>query len=112
MASTPDELTINYSEGGVDIVKDSSANKCGVICSSFEILAGMIWSEPEFLERKPRFVEEVIAKLRKAYDEWWAETVPLMVNEDVPLAPERPFHALYRKQEAEGGIPAWQPPEL
>ncbi len=51
-------------EHGVSIVKDSSANKCGVICSSFEILASMMLTEDEFLERKERFVGEVIERLR------------------------------------------------
>lgn len=51
-------------EKGVLVVKDSSANKCGVICSSYEISASMILSEAEFLEVKPRFVAEVLDKLR------------------------------------------------
>jgi glutamate dehydrogenase len=46
------------------IVRDSSANKCGVICSSFEIAASMLLSEDEFLEIKHDFVNEVILKLR------------------------------------------------
>jgi glutamate dehydrogenase len=49
---------------GVTIIKDSSANKCGVICSSFEILASMLLSQEEFLENKAVFVEQVIARLR------------------------------------------------
>ena len=51
-------------EAGVLVVKDSSANKCGVICSSFEISASMILSAEEFLAVKPRFVAEVLEKLR------------------------------------------------
>ena len=50
--------------------------------------------------------------MRAAYDVWWAETQPLMVNEDVPLAPERPFWVLYEKQLDSEGIPKWEPPEL
>ena len=49
---------------GVLIVKDSSANKCGVICSSYEIIAGMMLNDNEFLEIKEAFVAEVIARLR------------------------------------------------
>ncbi|MHC5024259.1 MAG: NAD-glutamate dehydrogenase domain-containing protein [Planctomycetota bacterium] len=49
---------------GVLILKDSSANKCGVICSSFEIIACMLLSEDEFLGIKDRFVQEVVQKLR------------------------------------------------
>ncbi len=51
-------------EQGVFIVKDSSANKCGVICSSFEIAAGMILDEHAFLDIKNEFVKEVKVKLR------------------------------------------------
>ncbi|UTF58881.1 NAD-glutamate dehydrogenase domain-containing protein [Gilvimarinus sp. DA14] len=49
---------------GVFIVKDSSANKCGVICSSYEIAAGMMLNEAAFLQIKKTFVEEVKQKLR------------------------------------------------
>ncbi|MCP8899683.1 NAD-glutamate dehydrogenase domain-containing protein [Gilvimarinus xylanilyticus] len=49
---------------GVFIVKDSSANKCGVICSSYEIAAGMMLNEAAFLRIKPEFVEQVTQKLR------------------------------------------------
>lgn len=52
------------SECGVIIIKDSSANKCGVICSSYEIIASMLLSEDEFLQIKPRFVDEVLVRLR------------------------------------------------
>ena len=52
------------SSAGALIFKDSSANKCGVICSSYEIIASMLLSTEEFLAIKPRFVEEVIVKLR------------------------------------------------
>ncbi|MEO8495734.1 MAG: arylsulfatase, partial [Planctomycetota bacterium] len=55
---------------------------------------------------------EVIASLRKAYDVWWAETVPLMVNEDAPYAPHQPQAVRYEKQLAERGIPDWTPPKL
>jgi len=49
---------------GLLIFKDSSANKCGVICSSFEILSSLLLSPEEFLEIKPAYVEQVINKLR------------------------------------------------
>ena len=47
------------------IVKDSSANKCGVICSSLEIIAGMLLTEEEFLLIKTQYVEEVLVLLRR-----------------------------------------------
>jgi len=60
---TPDARQ-GLSQAGVLIVKDSSANKCGVICSSFEVLASMLLSEEEFLAHKEQFVTEVIERLR------------------------------------------------
>jgi glutamate dehydrogenase len=52
-------------KAGCVIIKDSSANKCGVICSSFEIGACMILDEQEFLAIKPEFVEQVLDRLRE-----------------------------------------------
>lgn len=60
---TPD-ARIRLSELGVLIVKDSSANKCGVICSSYEIAACMLLSTEEFLRIKPVYVQQVLEKLR------------------------------------------------
>ncbi|MCA9776733.1 MAG: hypothetical protein KC800_08460, partial [Candidatus Eremiobacteraeota bacterium] len=54
----------NLSKHGAYIIKDSSANKCGVICSSFEVLASMLLTEAEFLTHKAIFVEQVIERLR------------------------------------------------
>jgi len=53
-----------YEKAGVLIVKDSSANKGGVITSSFEICAAMLASEEEFFENKDDIVAEVLTKLR------------------------------------------------
>jgi glutamate dehydrogenase len=53
-----------HDEAGVIIVKDSSANKGGVITSSYEICAAMLLSEDEFFEHKEQIVEEVLAKVR------------------------------------------------
>ena len=49
----------------------------------------------------------VVAKMRKAYDKWWDEVLPAMVNEDVPYAKDNSFRVLYLKQKAERGIPVW-----
>ncbi len=58
----------NLSDRGVLIVRDSSANKCGVICSSLEIISGMLLSEDEFMRIKTVFVHEVLALLRRLAD--------------------------------------------
>ena len=52
---------------------------------------------------------EVVAELRKAYDQWWEDTVPLMVNEAAPYAPEQPQRVRYEKQLKATGIPDWKP---
>ncbi|MSR28808.1 MAG: hypothetical protein EXS03_04430 [Phycisphaerales bacterium] len=62
---TPEART-ELSRVGVLIIKDSSANKCGVMCSSFEIASSMLLTEAEFLRIKPTFVAQVLEKLRKA----------------------------------------------
>lgn len=53
---------------------------------------------------------EVIAELRSAYDKWWEETLPLMVNEDAENSPVQPQAVRYEKQLAEKGIPMWTAP--
>lgn len=55
---------------------------------------------------------EIVAELRKAYDRWWEETLPLMVNENVPYAQEQPQAVRYQKQLETKGIPNWIPPKL
>lgn len=50
---------------GVLIIKDSSANKGGVICSSFEVLTNLILNEEEFLTLKPKLMPEILDEIRK-----------------------------------------------
>ncbi|WP_299875989.1 NAD-glutamate dehydrogenase domain-containing protein [uncultured Cocleimonas sp.] len=50
---------------GAVIIRDASANKCGVISSSYEIIANLMLSEEEFLANKKEYVEDVIAKLNE-----------------------------------------------
>lgn len=55
---------------------------------------------------------EVVDRLRKSYDTWWSETVPLMVNEGITTQRMEKDPALavrYRKQLKEKGIPDWSP---
>jgi glutamate dehydrogenase len=61
---TADAREALYREAGVRIVKDSSANKCGVITSSFEICAAMLLTEDEFFDNKTAIVSEVLQRLR------------------------------------------------
>lgn len=51
-------------EAGVLIIKDSSANKGGVICSSFEILCSLCLTDDEFLANKTALVDEILARVK------------------------------------------------
>lgn len=62
------EARQNLEDAGLMVIKDSSANKGGVICSSYEVLAGLIMDEDEFLARKQRYVDETIAILHEKAD--------------------------------------------
>jgi glutamate dehydrogenase len=63
---TNEAREILYKEAQVPIVKDSTANKCGVIASSCEIAASMLVSKEEFMEMKPVLVKDVIDILHSA----------------------------------------------
>ena len=57
-------------DSGVLIIKDSSANKAGVICSSFETLSSLLLTKEEFIPIKDQYVKEVIDILKqKTFDE-------------------------------------------
>ena len=44
---------------GVIIIKDSSANKAGVICSSLEVLCSLTLTEEEFIKEKPALMKQI-----------------------------------------------------
>lgn len=54
---------------GILNIKDSSANKCGVICSSYEIISSLVLSPEEFLQIKDVYVEQVLEILRQKADQ-------------------------------------------
>jgi len=49
----------------------------------------------------PEIVEEMLVE----YGKFWDAARPLMVNENVPLSKEHPYHVWYAEQMAAGGIP-------
>ena len=59
------EARIELQRRGIVIMRDASANKCGVISSSYEIIANLLLSEKEFLEQKDAYVTDVIEILNK-----------------------------------------------
>jgi glutamate dehydrogenase len=58
-----DEARRFLEEEGCLIVKDSSANKAGVICSSFEVLSGLTLGDDLFETNKKVIVEELLKRL-------------------------------------------------
>ena len=61
---TPDARTL-LQQRGVVIMRDASANKCGVISSSYEIIANLMFSDEEFLACKDEYVDDVIVILNR-----------------------------------------------
>ncbi|MFC1760841.1 arylsulfatase [Planctomycetota bacterium] len=57
---------------------------------------------------------EVVAQLRKSYDQWWAAVLPLMVNEGLPAVStaDQPLAIRYNQQLKEKGIPEWAPADI
>lgn len=54
----------------------------------------------------------VVKKMMHAYEAWWQEVRPLMVNENVPLSQTRPYHVWFKEQMNKEGIPPWKEPQL
>jgi len=55
---------------GVIVIRDASANKCGVISSSYEVIANLLMTDREFLIHKNEYVANVLEILdRRAEDE-------------------------------------------
>jgi glutamate dehydrogenase len=50
---------------GIVVIRDASANKCGVISSSYEIIANLLMTQKEFLRNKDAYVRDVLQILDK-----------------------------------------------
>ncbi|HXE97557.1 MAG TPA: NAD-glutamate dehydrogenase domain-containing protein, partial [Dongiaceae bacterium] len=59
------EARVQLQKSGAVLIRDASANKCGVISSSYEIIANLLLSEREFMEHKERYVGDVLEILEK-----------------------------------------------
>ncbi len=59
------EARLKLQERGTVILRDASANKCGVISSSYEIIANLLLSEKEFFAHKEEYVAGVLEILEK-----------------------------------------------
>eukprot|EP01105_Mastigella_eilhardi_P026940 TRINITY_DN7_c0_g1_i2.p2 TRINITY_DN7_c0_g1~~TRINITY_DN7_c0_g1_i2.p2 ORF type:complete len:945 (+),score=356.57 TRINITY_DN7_c0_g1_i2:116-2950(+) len=73
---------------GLLIIKDSSANKCGVVSSSYEILAGLTLTDEQFAEIKPELVKNVLSRLEKIANDEAAAMIEYWVkkNKQVKLS--------------------------
>ncbi|BDG02482.1 NAD-glutamate dehydrogenase domain-containing protein [Anaeromyxobacter oryzae] len=64
------EARARLQEAGVVVLRDASANKCGVISSSYEIIGNLLLDEDEFRAHKDAYVRDVLEILeRRAADE-------------------------------------------
>jgi len=64
------QARVQMQRRGIVIMRDASANKCGAISSSYEIIANLLLSEEEFLQHKERYVADVLEILeQRARDE-------------------------------------------
>ncbi len=59
------EARDHLQQSGVVIMRDASANKCGVISSSYEIIANLLMTEKEFFANKDAYVGDVLEILEK-----------------------------------------------
>lgn len=55
---------------------------------------------------------EIASQMRQAYEAYWKECRPLLVNEIAPMSARRPYWVAYESQKAGEGIPSWQSPRL
>jgi glutamate dehydrogenase len=53
----------------VVVLRDASANKCGVIASSYEIIANLLLTEREFLNNKEAYIKSVMEVLDRRAEE-------------------------------------------
>jgi glutamate dehydrogenase len=65
------EARVQLQRRGVLIMRDASANKCGVISSSYEIIANLMFTREEFLDNKERYVRDV-QHILETVSEWEA----------------------------------------
>lgn len=55
---------------------------------------------------------EVVRGMLAAYEKWWEEVRPLMINEDESLEKQKPFVEQFNKQKMENGVPDWIEPTI
>lgn len=81
---------------------ESKYDKCSIQNSRFTLVNNVelydLQSDPGETKNVVAEHPEVVARLRAAYDQWWNEVQPLLVNEEVIGPKVNPFKELYWKQ--------------
>jgi arylsulfatase A-like enzyme len=81
----------------------------------FRLVEGVLYdmeNDPEQTKDVTKDHPELVAKMKQAYGKFWDEARPLMINDGVPLAKEKPYHVDYHSQKNDTGIPEWKAPTL
>lgn len=98
------EARVGLQRSGVVLMRDASANKCGVISSSYEIIANLLLSEREFMEQKKRYAADVLVILEKrAADEarlilrWRTESGGTLLYSEISETISQNINSLYTR---------------
>ena len=91
------EARLTLQKRGVVIMRDASANKCGVISSSYEILGNLMLSDEEFLAHKDAYVSDVIQILNRLAEQE-ARIILRKYRESVGAIPYTEISAIVSRQ--------------
>lgn len=79
----------------------------------FRLVSGVLYdmeNDPGQTKDVTAEYPDIVASMKSAYENFWDETRPLMINEDASLDVEKPFHVDYYAQRDSMGIPEWKSP--
>ena len=102
-AEWPDRMLVHHvGRWGNGQAAESKFSQCAVQNSRFTLVNNKelydLKADPGETENVIGAHPDVVAKLRVAYDQWWNEVQPLLVNENVVGPKVNPFKELYWKQ--------------
>ena len=94
---------------------DFKWKKYSVRNQRFRLVEGVLYD----IENDPNQTKDVtsehsdlVKEMKTQYEIFWNNARPLMINDGVPLAKEKPYHVNYQAQREKSGIPLWQAPKL
>ena len=109
--TNPDEhMTFNYSVRSEKwrYIAPQAARKGNKSAGSLYHMKKDPGQKTNVIDQHPK----VVKRMQAAYEKFWSEARPLMVNEGVPMSKTRPFHVWHAEQMKNGGIPDWKIPKL